>query len=137
MGLILLPILVFWLGMALYILHASYEVLASLSSYIEMFGFGSALGISYACYLYWGFSRFKTRTKLAWYDIPLFFTTHKPSLFTFTLMLIIHSTGLMQWRSAYLQLVPIIMLFAISLGVLSAIFFAPQYMKRKGIQQIH
>ncbi|MBJ2136090.1 hypothetical protein JEU11_06470 [Paraglaciecola chathamensis] len=141
MGLILGPLVIFWLVMAIYVVTIGYTLFAALPSHATAVSVSITSLLCLVCYLYWGFSRYKAKTALSWYEIPIAFATHKPSLGVCILAFAVHWVGPNLWVSEYANILTSSIMFAVlfstSFGVLAGIFGAGTFMKHRGIQQRH
>lgn len=137
MGLILGPLVIFWLAITMFVLNIGYVLLDDLTSYSDIALVCLMAILCFVSYVYWGFARFKRCDELAWYDIPLFFTANKLSLIAFVSALGVHWLGVNQWMNEFLPFLPVIIMFTLSFGALFGTFWASRFMKYRGIQQIH
>ena len=101
MGLILGPLVILWLVMAIYAVNIGYTLFAALPSHAAAVLVSITSLLCLVCYLYWGFSRYKAKTALSWYEIPLTFASHKPSLGVCILAVAVHWVGPNPWVSEY------------------------------------
>lgn len=141
MGLILGPLVILWLVIAIYAVNIGYTLFAALPSHAAAVSVSITSLLCLVCYLYWGFSRYKAKIALSWYEIPLTFASHKPSLGVCILAVAVHWVGPNPWVSEYANILTSSIMFAVlfstSFGVFAGIFGAGTYMKHLGIQQRH
>ena len=137
MGLLLGPLVIFWIATTVFTMKVGYVLLTGLSSYADTALVCLLTTLCLLFYLYWGFLRFKRCNRLTWYDIPLFFTTNKLSVIAFVSALGVHWLGVSLWMNEFLPLLPVIVMFIISFGALFGTFWASTFMRYRGIQQVH
>ncbi|WP_339900213.1 hypothetical protein [Paraglaciecola polaris] len=137
MGLILGPLLLFWLVMSSYVLSIGHSLLhdAALYPYTLVVVFSAVLSL--ILYLYLGFNRFTTSHTLSWYDIPLFFTTHKTAILIFLVCILTHWFGAKMLSRYYLKPLPFIIMFTISFGAITGAFASSAFMKKYNIKREH
>ncbi|MEM5497557.1 hypothetical protein WNY77_09155 [Paraglaciecola mesophila] len=137
MGLILGPLVIFWLAMGVYVLRSSYALLQGYFTLAGAMVIGFLALLCFISYVYWGFSRFKKRKELWWCDIPLFFTANKHSLIAFALAFAAHWLSKNLLAYGYIATISAIAMFTISFGALAGAFGAGLFMKQQGIERTH
>ncbi|WP_028863234.1 hypothetical protein [Psychromonas aquimarina] len=137
MGLVLGPLIIFWLMMGIYSLKMGYSLLTSLPLLPDAALITLIAVFSLLSYIYLGLERFKASKKLYWCDIPLFFTANKTSFFIFLIAALMHWFGSNYLEHEYIRPVPFIIVFTISFGALAGTFSSEAFMNKYNIVRTH
>ncbi|WP_114417923.1 hypothetical protein [Marinospirillum perlucidum] len=134
MGMLLLPLLLFWLGAAGYSLFAGYSLLASdysLGLVLLLAGVALLLALVYA---WLGLSSFKGQDEI-WAFAPTFYFLANKWAFLFFIL----ATLVRVWPPTFLQFAPLsalcfVIALAVSAGTLAGFFSADAYLKKHEIR---
>lgn len=137
MGLILLPLLIFWLGIGIYAIRIGYQVLVGASELTYTLSVCAIALVALLLYLYFGFAQFK-ETKALWaFDIPMFFAANRLAFGVMILGLLLHWFGQGVLTSAYLKPLPFILMLTVSFGAVAGTVLADRFMAKFEIQKTH
>ncbi|WDD98485.1 hypothetical protein [Thalassomonas actiniarum] len=137
MGLVLAPLIIFWLTIALYSLNMGYALISDSTGYPNAVSVIAIALFSLLIYLRLGFARFKSRKKLLVFEIPIYFTTNKVSFFLVILAILAYKFGSDYLSHEYLKPIPFILTFTISFAAIIGTFYSETFIKKYKITQIH
>lgn len=135
MGFFIVPLIIFWLVVAVYSLNMGYAFIMNSPLYPNTITVTLMALLSLVAYLYLGFSRFKGRSKLLLFEIPIFFTTNKISLGLMILAILINKFGSDYLSHEYLKSVSFILVFTISFAAVIGTFYSETFIKKHKINQ--
>jgi len=137
MGLILLPAIIFWFGMAIYSIKISYALMMTAPSS----GYSitvAAIGVSgVALFVMLGLNYFKGKTSLDAFEIFMFFTMNKFVFLPFLAAILAYWFAGDYLTNDNLKAIPIIVMFVISISSLVGAFSADSFMAKHGITKTH
>ncbi|WDE11273.1 hypothetical protein [Thalassomonas haliotis] len=136
MGLVLAPLIIFWLVMALYSLRMGYALIANSPSYANAVIISLIALFALITHLRLSLARFKGRTKLLTFEIPIFFTTNKVSFLLVILAILFNKFGSDYLSLEYLKPAPFILVFTISFAALIGTFYSESFIKKHKINQM-
>jgi hypothetical protein len=137
MGLILGPLIIFWLLMGIYSLKMGYSLLSNLPLFPSAVMIGFIALFSLISYVYLGLRNFKGSKELWWCDIPIFFTSNKKAFFVFIVTALIDCFGTDCLTYEYIRPVPFIIMFTISFGAIAGTFSSDAFMNKYKITRTH
>ncbi|WP_281560746.1 hypothetical protein [Thalassomonas sp. RHCl1] len=137
MGLVLAPLIIFWLALAFYSLNMGYALINDSTWYPDAVSVAAIALFSLVIYLRLGFARFKGRKKLLVFEIPIYFTTNKASFFLIIFAILAHKFGSDYLSHEYLKPIPFILAFTISFAAIIGTFYSEIFIKKHKINQIH
>jgi hypothetical protein len=133
MGIILGPLLLFWLGASLYSLWLGYGLLSGDELYLYALHVWGAAIVMMLTYVYFGLARFKKHPQLWAFEIPMFFTGNIFSFLIFLIACLVQLFGLEYFANEYAKAAPFVLIFATSIGAITGFFSTDWYMKRNHI----
>ncbi len=137
MGLVLGPLVLFWLIISVHSVLIGYSLLSTVALFPNFLLIISTAIFSLLAYVYLGLNRFKKKKELWWCEITLWFVANK---ITFSIFL---ATILMYWFGAdshlgnLITIMTFIINFSISIGALVGVFISDAFMEKHKISRTH
>lgn len=137
MGLILLPLLLFWFAFAVFGLIQSWAVLVSFENKTQQAIFIVTTLTILISYCYLGFSQFKSAKSLWSFEIIMFFSSHK------LIFLAAIGAQLTLWygqkllTEPWLKAIPLSVILTVSMGALFSSFYSDTFMENHHIERTH
>ena len=137
MGLILGPLIIFWIAFGIYSLTLGYSLLSSFSLFPDAVALVVVTIFTLSSYLNLGLKRFKSREALWWAEIPFFFVTNKPAIVVFIAAVLFQFFGSEYLVNNYLKSLVFIVIFVVSFGAIIGTFGAEAFMQKHNIKRTH
>lgn len=137
MGIILGPLMLFWIGASIYSLRIGYVLLIDKALYPYVLSVLLTAALAMLAYVYIGLSGFKREKQMWAFEIPWFFTAKPFAFIAFLLALLVHIYAGEYMDNEYVKLVPFIIMFTISIGAIVGSFSTNSFMTRYNIKSTY
>ena len=133
MGLVLLPLMLFWFAALVYSLQVGYQLLAGHLFLPYGISFLFLLAVSVTMNVHAGLAKFKDKKEVWAFEIPMFFMTNKFIFLSFVLTILIHVFGNQFASNEYISAVLAIAMISFSFSALLGAYVSGNYIKKNNI----
>lgn len=137
MGLILLPLLLFWLAAIGFSIRMGYVLLSGASVFPTVLTSVVAALLLTVLYVYAVYWRFKGAKELWAFQIHFSFLTNKVSILLFLAAVLVYFYGQAYWDIVYVRASMFSVAFAVSTAAVVGVFTADAFMDKYQIKKTH